>query len=83
MGLVDIDNLVAVWGGVLPVELVEEGIAFSVLADSPVGRGCFVHTRGVMGSWPRRTSIALVKPGFCMRKKLLLVVVPKNLGPTE
>lgn len=62
VGLADVDYLVAVWGGILPVELIEEGIAFCVLADGPVGRGSFVHTRGLMCSWAWCASIALVEP---------------------
>lgn len=80
---VDADYFVAIWRGVLPVVFVEKGIALCILAYCPSGRGSFIDSLKVMSARTRSTAISFIKPRFFIPNVLLLVEVPKNLGPTE
>jgi hypothetical protein len=83
VGLVRVGDLVAIGGGILSVVLIEEGIAFGIFACGPGGRVGYVESFDVVCAWSWGAPISLVEPGLLMIGGVLLLDVPKNLGPTE
>jgi hypothetical protein len=77
------DDLVAVRRGVLPVEFIEEGVTFCILADRPVRGDSLIDAVEFVGTRSWSATVALVKPRLWMGLDILLADVPKNFGPTE
>jgi hypothetical protein len=83
MGLIYCSRLISIRRWVLSVVLIEKGVPLGVLPDSPVGLGCVIKTVSVMSAGARSATITLIEPRLFMAGNILLVEVPKNLGPSE
>ena len=83
MVFVGVDHLIAIGLRILTVIFFEKRVPLCVFGGAPSGRVLHVGASWVMCSRSRGASIALVKPRFLIKQKVLLAVVPKNLGPTE
>jgi hypothetical protein len=83
MSFIEAYCLIAIRRRVLSVVLLEESVTLSRLADTPTRRIGHVELGWVVGARTWSAPVPLVKPGFCIRLRVLLVEVPKNLGPTE